>query len=191
MPETRSTSEAMVAQVMAEMSQKMNQIVAQTIEEMSQKMKQIVQEPSENRAHFTGMLKELRGEMQELKLSQAKADCQNDAEEKSSSDQHQYVSLSTKPELIFDDTTKIVAGVNDEDLDGIDFDLYSDLVSEDATEGVVCDDPILLVELAPENSIKSLDILSDLALVKPTTGYIVYTDDFSIVSGLNTREIVG
>ncbi|CAM9004156.1 unnamed protein product [Rhodiola kirilowii] len=67
----------------------------------------------------------------------------------------------------------------------------TDLVSEDATEVVVCDDHILLVESAPENSIKSLDILSDFALVKPTTGYIVHTDDFSIVSSLNKREIVG
>ncbi|KAL9690893.1 hypothetical protein QQ045_011305 [Rhodiola kirilowii] len=133
-------------------------ILAQNLAEMSQKMNQI---QSENRAHFIGMLEQLRGEMQELKLANAKTVpisnsitvrpdsvtknvapmgeyCYNSAHENSSSDQYQYVSPSTKPDLIFEDTMKIVAGVNDEDLDSIDFDLDSDLVlSKPTTIGIV------------------------------------------------------
>ncbi|CAM8978876.1 unnamed protein product [Rhodiola kirilowii] len=60
MPDTRSTSESL-------------DVFAQSITEITQAMNQLVQTQSNDRNNLTGMMEQLRGEMQELRLANARA----------------------------------------------------------------------------------------------------------------------
>ncbi|KAL9672949.1 hypothetical protein QQ045_029202 [Rhodiola kirilowii] len=74
MPETRSISDslAILAQTKAEMSQPMNQVLITMTEtsSTSDSLAILTQTMADDRAYFTGMLEQLRGELQDLKLSQ-------------------------------------------------------------------------------------------------------------------------
>ncbi|KAL9673856.1 hypothetical protein QQ045_030118 [Rhodiola kirilowii] len=71
MPETRSISDslAILAQTMAEMSQQILITMPET-SSTSDSLAILAQTMADDRAYFTGMLEQLRGELQDLKLSQ-------------------------------------------------------------------------------------------------------------------------